>query len=119
MQNNYVSLRKHKKFSIECGEKFGRLTYTGHTFMKNIYNHWVRFVEAICECGEVKVYPFYRLSCGGTQSCGCFRKDEARKRRTTHGLSNHKLYDVWQKMVLRCYDKENEGYVNYGARVIS
>lgn len=118
MQNVFQKRRKRNKFTYKSGDKFGRLTYTGHTFTKSIYGHWVRFIEAECVCGEVRNYVFHRVACGDTQSCGCLRKDLVRKRATTHGLSDHLLYDVWQKMVSRCYDENDKGFKNYGARGI-
>lgn len=118
MQNLFESRKKRSQFNYKSGDKFGRLTLTGVTYTKTIYNHWVRFVEAVCVCGEIKEYPFHRLASGETQSCGCYRKEATRKRQTTHGLSNHYLYDVWQQMVLRCYNENNHQYKDYGGRGI-
>lgn len=37
---------------------------------------------------------------------------------TTHGLSRHPLYQVWQNMIDRCYNKTHYKYHLYGARNI-
>lgn len=118
MQDYYIPIRKRKIFKYECGQVFGRLTYTGKTFTKIIHGHWVRYIEAVCICGVVRDYVFHRVACGDTKSCGCLRKDVARKQMTTHGLTNHLLYDVHTKMMLRCYDKNQKQYKDYGGRGI-
>jgi hypothetical protein len=116
--NQLKPRRKRLKFIYGAGDKFGRLTLTGITYTLSIYGHWIRFVEAVCVCGEVKEYRWHRLASGETQSCGCLRVEVTKKRMTTHNLSNHKLYDVWQKMVDRCYNEKNEQFKDYGGRGI-
>jgi len=41
------------------------------------------------------------------------------KTRKTHGLSNHRLYNVWRSMLDRCNNPKNDGYRIYGGRGIS
>ena len=41
-----------------------------------------------------------------------------RSQRTTHNLSKHPLYVVWQQMVQRCYNPSHKSYHNYGMRGI-
>lgn len=118
MQNYFEPRKKRFKFSHEAGDRFGRLTFTGITYTKRVYNHWVRFIEAVCDCGVVKEYPFTRICSGDTQSCGCLRKDVTKKRAKTHGLSQHPLYDVYKHIISRCYDKNDKAFKNYGGRNI-
>lgn len=118
MQNLFISSKKRFKFNCKAGDRFGRLTFTGVTFTKNIYGQFRRYIEAVCDCGVVGNYLFGVVACGDTQSCGCYRKEATRKRVTTHNLSQHPLYEVHQKMILRCHDETNEAYKNYGARGI-
>lgn len=118
MQNFYEPFKKRKKFNYQSGDRFGRLTYTGLTFTKIIYGHWVRFIEAVCDCGMVKEYPFNRIASGDTQSCGCLRKEVTSKRARTHGLTEHPLYDVYKKIISRCYDSNDKAFKNYGGRNI-
>ncbi len=68
MEEIFISARRRKKFIYKCGDKFGRLTLTGKTYTRIIYGHWVRYVEAVCECGDVKDYIFYSISVGDTKS---------------------------------------------------
>lgn len=44
-----------------------------------------KIVNAICSCGSgQRLYPLYRLRCGKTKSCGCYRIEfVSRKRPTT------------------------------------
>jgi hypothetical protein len=37
----------------------------------------------------------------------------------THGMSEHRLYDVWVQMVKRCDSPEHKDYPGYGGRGIS
>jgi hypothetical protein len=118
MNNYFETRKKRKQFDGKCGDVYGRLTLTGVTYTKMIYNHWVRFVEVVCQCGAVKELPFDRIASGATQSCGCYRVDKARAAKLTHGLTDHLLYDVWTKMCLRCNDTQDKGFKNYGGRGI-
>jgi hypothetical protein len=118
MKNLFIPRKKRHQFNLSCGDKFGKLTYTGLTYTKSLHGTWRRIIEARCECGNVREYLFDLVARGDTQSCGCFRKEVVKKRMVTHGLSNHKLYDVWQHMIMRCYDEKDKAYHNYGGRGI-
>ena len=37
----------------------------------------------------------------------------------THGLSETKIYNIWVNIRARCYNKNNNRYINYGARGIT
>lgn len=45
------------------------------------------------------------------KSCGCFK--------TPHGKCNTRLYRIWKHMKIRCYNKNNKDYKNYGERGIT
>ena len=119
MQNNYESLKKSRSsFNYQLGQKFGGLTYTGLTYTKKILGNWKRFIEAVCECGQVKIYSFSSVASGDTKSCGCYRKKVTRRTKTTHGLSKHSLFQVHSKMISRCYNHKDPSFSNYGSRNI-
>ena len=59
---------------------------------------------------------------GSTVSCGC-RREELRREIgtraiTTHGLSKHPLYVIWNGMMQRCYNPKESSYPDYGGRGI-
>lgn len=110
--------RLKEKHSYECGIQYGRLTLTGLSYLSPMYGQNRRVVEAVCECGVVRNYTFSSLVCGETKSCGCLRDELSRKRMTTHGLTKHPLYDVYQEMKKRCYITSNKQYDDYGGRGI-
>ena len=56
---------------------------------------------------------------GHTQSCGCLHKDMLLTRNHVHGLSNTRLYDVWQNMKKRCFNKKRKQYKDWGGRGIT
>lgn len=71
-----------------------------------------------CVCGTVKEVDRSQVKRGRTKSCGCMRSKMISDRVTTHGKSKTKLYDVYLKMVERCYKSTDKGYKNYGGRGI-
>lgn len=104
------------KINDLTGKKFGRLKvieYYGSN--KNSRALWL----CQCDCGKTKSVLGNSLLCGRIISCGCYNKEEIRKRRTKHSLSYSKLYKVWQGMKTRCYNKNFIYYCNYGGRGIT
>ena len=59
--------------------------------------HW----RCRCACGTITVVAGPHLRFGGVKSCGCLRRDT----NTTHGMTKHKLYRVWDDMLQRCNPK--------------
>ena len=57
------------------------------------------------------------VNAGDKKTCGC--KTNELKNKTTHDLSNHKLYKVWSSIKQRCNNEKCEGFKNYGGRGIS
>lgn len=100
------------------GAVYGRLTLTGKTYMQPMYGQLRRVVEADCDCGVTRMYSLHSLRNGDTKSCGCLQRDSTRERFTTHGLTNHPLFDVWQAMLKRCYVPHDPQFKDYGGRGI-
>lgn len=99
------------------GEKFGRwlvvrrepgVTNSGHA----------RF-HCRCECGNEGLVLGHQLRRGTSLSCGCLRNDLSSQRMKKHGLSNHRLFPIWDSMMQRCYNPDNAAYANYGGRGIT
>lgn len=102
------------------GKKFNRLTIK-EIFKKEIGNQGrtAYYTKCICECGKETILPVYRVIKGNTKSCGCFSAESVSKRyedeeyrnriselttqrKTTHGMSNDRIYDIWTGMKKRC-----------------
>lgn len=100
------------------GNKYGRLTV-----IKRIPNTLERTTRWLCKCDCGKLHEVNKnmLINGTTQSCGCYARElfMGNKLKETHDESRTRLYRVWQSMKQRCYDKNTNGYKDYGARGIT
>ena len=81
----------------------------GHLTVRE-FSHWkqtsAKFRHAMfmcdCDCGAACEASIYNLRSGNTASCGCVRRELARKQRTTHGLSHTPEFQIWMGMLSRC-----------------
>lgn len=71
-----------------------------------------------CDCGTEKIVVGDKLRRGTSQSCGCLRNEMSAERESTHRLTKHRLYPVWQGMMARCTRPHNPAYPDYGGRGI-
>lgn len=103
-----------RDFTPLIGKVFGRLV------VKEVYRDGV-YVKAVCECscGTLKSIRVSSLEDGYSSSCGCYAKEAASARVSTHGFSNHRLFGVWEGMDRRCYDPNRNDYHHYGGRGIT
>lgn len=69
-----------------------------------------------CDCGKVFEARVSHIM-AGQKSCGCQRKKPPTK--TTHGLSKHPAYRIWEGMRARCNNSSHVAYHRYGGRGIS
>jgi len=108
------------------GRQFGRLTaieIVGRDKYKNVL--WM----CQCVCGGKSIVPAHSLLSGNTKSCGCTRKEAAKKaaqsRKDLHGLSRDdngkktRLYRIWTGIKTRCFNPNDHAYKNYGGRGIT
>lgn len=99
------------------GKRFGRLLV-----VKKIENNSPKdrngMYECVCDCGNKTIAYQSNLLQGKTTSCGCFQKEEASKRFSTHGMTKTRLYKTYFNMKQRCLDQSNKSYHNYGGRGI-
>lgn len=101
------------------GDVFHWLTITGNIFKQKCGDGFNRtMVEAECKCGVVNGYLLKYLLNGNTKSCGCYKKVAMSEAITTHHLSKHKLYGVYQDMKARCYSPKSNSFPYYGERGI-
>lgn len=98
-----------------AGRQFGRLLVLHREGSLGGKSAWA----VRCDCGAEKVIRGDHMMRGHCVSCGCFRDDEFRRRVTTHGLTNTRVYRIWRDMRNRChYEKYPEWHL-YGGRGIS
>jgi len=93
------------------GRRYGRLTVISKAKRKSSITYWV----CQCDCGKVVQVRRDHLLDGNTSSCGCFSRESASKRNSTHGLSSTRLYHIWKAMQQRC--RENPNYAGRGIDV--
>lgn len=95
------------------GQKFGRLTvlYKLHNYHKQ-GTYWL----CLCDCGNFSESWSPQLQSGKIKSCGCLRKINHFK---THNKTGSRLYNIYNKMKSRCYNKTDPTYKYYGARGIT
>ena len=100
-----------KRIPLSIGQKFGRWEVVGSEFKKSSLDLCWR-VPVRCSCGFESVVIRGELI--NKRSNGCINC--ANKSRSSHNLSNAPEYWVWRAMLKRCYDSNNVGYFDYGAR---
>lgn len=76
------------------GQRFGRLALTGYSAMDE---HRILRVEALCDCGTVRLYRMSGL-----------RRE--RPNRLDHGMVGTRLYRIWKNMHSRCRNPHQRSY---------
>lgn len=101
------------------GQRFGRLLVLekAETHITPSGQKIAQFL-CHCDCGREVIICARSLREGTTQSCGCFRKEEAARKHYRHGGSYSSLYAVHREMKQRCSNPKNRNYKWYGARGI-
>lgn len=100
------------------GKKFGKLEVIGVHDTGSRKTYYV----CQCDCGNVKVVRADALISGATKSCGCIKKEQDKTNLTAnhkHKMSGTRIYETWQDMKRRCYNKQNARYDRYGGRGIT
>lgn len=94
------------------GKTFGRLTVLKRSASNN------EKLVCKCSCGVTKEIWQKHVVYGKTASCGCLLSETASARRT-HGMSETSTYKTWGQMKVRCTDKSNPNFKDYGGRGIT
>lgn len=99
------------------GKRFGRLVVIRKTepTRKSSNAYWL----CKCDCGNEVSVISTTLRNGDSKSCGCYRSEYWKERMKKHGLSNSRLYHIWNGILERCLLKSNSAYINYGGRGIT
>lgn len=98
------------------GQRFGRLLVISKEKEKSSSGK-TRY-NCLCDCGNYAIIHGSNLVTGSTTSCGCYKNEQNRIRKVTHGESHTRLYRVWQGMKERCYKETHISYYLYGGRGI-
>ena len=105
---------------IVIGQQFGRWTVTGLApTRKTPRGYYLVYWLCVCSCGAERQVQQRHLLSGRTVSCGCWRRQAAAERMTTHGGRDSALYDVWTQMLQRCNNQTNKRYARYGGRGVA
>ena len=74
----------------------------------------------LCTCGATTVATDKALASGATSSCGCLRREMARRKRTApwpiRGNGKSLEYRSWANAKTRCYNRSCFCYPTYGGR---
>lgn len=95
------------------GQVFGRLTVVGYSHSK-----YDAYWKCVCTCGAECVVRGLGLKAGDSTSCGCYHKESASLRFTTHGMVGCPEYCTWKRIRQRCNNNKNPDYPQYGGRGI-
>lgn len=93
---------------------FGR-KYNKLTVLQKDCDNQRRKVICQCDCGNIVSVRLDHVKSNRTKSCGCLRKQVLLK----HNLSQSRLYQIWEGMIQRSYNKKSSNYKNYGGRGIT
>lgn len=97
------------------GKRFNRLVVIKRVGTDN----WRKPIwECQCDCGKVITARSRDIRDGKQKSCGCFRADNTRRMMTTHGKSSQRIFFIWHKIIDRCTNPKNVGFMDYGGRGI-
>lgn len=97
------------------GMRFGKLVSVREAGKKNGAYVW----ECVCDCGNTVQVIGFDLTRGHSKSCGCSRTDRITAYRRTHGLSDSRLYTIWNGMKERCYNTNATNYSFYGGKGVA
>lgn len=104
------------KLADLTGQRFGNLVVLKLSkFDKNRQAVWL----CRCDCGNTTEVLGGNLRRGKSKSCGCMRLASTVKATTTHGMSQSRLYHIWDNMYGRCYRPRNKSFRDYGGRGIT
>jgi hypothetical protein len=94
------------------GKKFGRWTII--EYLGRDPNSNAPYFECLCDCGIIKRVQKNSLVSGDTVSCGCYQREIV----TKHGMTGTPEKRTWDSIKKRCYNENNQRYIDYGGRGI-
>lgn len=94
------------------GQKFGSLLVVSRAADGK---NWQTRFHCLCDCGNKRIVPSYRLRTNHTNSCGCMRG----RLNATHRMKGTPTYNSWCAMKQRCNYVKSDVYAHYGGRGIT
>lgn len=104
------------------GQQFGRLTVIKFD-ESSVHSKEKRWI-CRCYCGNMKSVQTSNLRSGHAMSCGCLKKESCLSnlpkefRKKKHGMSDTKLFHVYEGMIQRCENPKKPFFKDYGGRGI-
>ena len=71
-----------------------------------------------CQCGNEFRTTFQSVSLNKTKSCGCLKGKMITDSKIKHGQTHTRLFKIWARIKVRCYNKTNPRYNDWGGRGI-
>lgn len=96
------------------GKRYGKLVVLDKADSLKGHTRW----RCLCDCGNECIVHGSSLKGGTTTSCGCYKRENAKKLYSTVRQNDKHLYSVWATMKQRCLNKNNKSYKDYGGRGI-
>ena len=81
------------------GERFGRGTVIQEGVKVPSGKRILTGALLRCDCGTTYAARWDQLRDGKVKSCGCLRREAARKASRTHGFAKHPLYSSWRHLM--------------------
>lgn len=100
------------------GLKFNRLTLLRLDTVRNRK----RYGLFLCDCGSQTFREVSSVATLRVKSCGCLTKETSAitgRLNTTHGKSNSAEFNVWGKVLQRCFNPNATSYRHYGGRGVT
>ena len=102
-------------FRNDVQKRFGRLTVVG---VAGKTARGATVAKCLCDCGTAVDVQWTNLQSGGSQSCGCLRREITALRALKHGHNRNRRVtaelSTWKGMLQRCYYPKSISYKNYG-----
>lgn len=99
------------------GKRFGKLLVIEKTNEKSKNNGEYKY-KCKCDCGKEILVRGSNLKSGNSKTCGCVRIMSNSPISRGRRKNNIRLYNIYQNMKQRCYDKKCKEYKHYGGRGI-
>lgn len=100
--------------NIKNGEKYGCYTIIENLGTRKKDGHV--YYKVKCDCGNEQILRSSIIR-NGIQIC-CPICSKKKSNTYKHGMSNTRIFNIWQDMFQRCYNSNCKAYKNYGARGI-